>query len=375
MTTTLGAEPRVVLGAPSPGGLRLPDAAPTASQLYAPRGVHLDEALLAVADTGNHRVLLWHGLPGRHGAACDVVLGQPDAASEGPAASGRGPAHGFHLPTGVTVVDGNLVVADAWHHRVVVYDGVPEGPDVAPALVIGQDGPGAVEPNRGRPEPTAASCYWPFGVALVGTTFWVADTGNRRVLGWTGGLPSDGRPADVVLGQRHATGRAENRDGPPGPDSFRWPHDLAGAGDGLVVADAGNHRVLGWSPVPVGDGPASFGLGQPHAGSAAELPYVAQGPGRLRFPYGVATDGVGLAVADTANNRVLVWFDPPRAGWGAPADAVLGQPDFDAHGENRWVAVADDTFCWPYGIAWHGRHLAVADSGNNRVVLWSVEAG
>jgi hypothetical protein len=34
--------------------------------------------------------------------------------------------------------------------------------------------------------------------------------------------------------------------------------------------------------------------------------------------------------------------------------------------------VRPDTLCWPYGLALHGRTLAVADSGNNRVVLWSL---
>jgi hypothetical protein len=29
-----------------------------------------------------------------------------------------------------------------------------------------------------------------------------------------------------------------------------------------------------------------------------------------------------------------------------------------------------DTLCWPYGAAAAGGTLAVADSGNNRVLLW-----
>jgi hypothetical protein len=79
-----------------------------------------------------------------------------------------------------------------------------------------------------------------------------------------------------------------------------------------------------------------------------------------------------LVVADTANNRVLPWRARPRSGAAVPADEVLGQPDFDAHGENRWKEVATDTLCWPYGLCLAGDLLAVADSGNNRVVLWSL---
>ena len=46
-------KPLVWLGAPSAGGLALPDASPTTRNLYAPRGVWLDERRLIVADSGN----------------------------------------------------------------------------------------------------------------------------------------------------------------------------------------------------------------------------------------------------------------------------------------------------------------------------------
>jgi hypothetical protein len=54
----------------------------------------------------------------------------------------------------------------------------------------------------------------------------------------------------------------------------------------------------------------------------------------------------------------------------APADAVLGQFSMTAGGENRWTSVDPDTFCRPYGLSLHGDRLAVADSGNNRVMVW-----
>ena len=55
-----------------------------------------------------------------------------------------------------------------------------------------------------------------------------------------------------------------------------------------------------------------------------------------------------------------------------PADDVLAQPDMDANGENRWDAVADDSLCWPYGLCLAGNRLAIADSGNNRVMVWEL---
>lgn len=366
----LAARPLLRLGAASPGGLALPGAAPTPAQLYAPRGVYLDDDLLVVADSGNHRVLIWHGAPAADGQPADLVLGQPDFFSEGPAAGGRGPAGGLYLPTGVLVLDGRLYVADAWHHRVLVWARVPTASDTPPDYALGQATLGEVEPNRGGPA-DALSLYWPYGIGWAAGWFYIADTGNRRVLGWRG-APAPGRPPDLVLGQPDPGANAENRGGPAAADSFRWPHAIAGDGATLYVADAGNHRVLGWTPPPNADRPADLALGQPDMRAADELAYRPQGPARLRFPYCLACDEGRLAVADTANNRVLVWADPPRAGAFAPADLVIGQSDFDGAGENRWKAVAPETLCWPYGLHLHRGRLAIADSGNNRVMIWAL---
>jgi hypothetical protein len=365
---TGGWTPDVLLGAPAPGGLALPAAHPTPSWCYGPRGVHLDEDHLVVADSGNHRVLVWHGVPTRDEQPADLVLGQPDAFSEGPAAGGRGPERGMHLPTGVLVHQGALLVADAWHHRILIWDRLPQRGDQPPDRVLGQPDASSVQPNRDGPV-SARSMYWPFGLGVVAGCFYVADTGNRRVLGWTGGVPaSPDIPADLVLGQPDTAHREENRGIGVGAASFRWPHDVAGDADALLVADAGNHRVLGWRPPPGADRDADLLLGQGDFHSAVEFPYGPQRGDRFRFPYAVAWDTGRLAVADTANNRVLMWDGMPTGC--RAADVVLGQPSAQDNGENRWSGVAPDTLCWPYGVSLHGDRLAVADSGNNRVAIW-----
>lgn len=389
-----GWSPACWLGAPSPGGLALPAAEPTADQLYAPRGVWLDDERLVVCDSGNHRVLIWRGVPAESHAGADVVLGQSSFTEEGPAAHGRGPANGLHLPTGVIVTGGKLLIADSWHHRILVWDRVPDSSDTPPDWCLGQPSLADVARNRGA-GPAADTLSWPYGLAWIAGRLHVADTGNRRVLIWNG-LPDRDAPADVVLGQGDMRSADENRGGPPGPASFRWPHALAGDDSMLFVADAGNHRVLGWHGRPDGDRPADMVLGQPDFATAAELPHRPQGPHRLRFPYGIALAHDTLAVADTANNRVLFW--PLSGGMlcGPAAAEVIGQENFDASGENRWQAVTADTLCWPYGICLHEGSLhqgsvqngsreppeavarlwlAGADSGNNRVMLWQRGGG
>jgi DNA-binding beta-propeller fold protein YncE len=337
--------------------------------MYAPRGLWLDDDLLIVCDTGNQRVLIWHGAPTVDHAEADVVLGQADFTSEGAQASGRGSANGMRLPTGVVVHEGRLVVADAWNHRLLIWNAVPRRSDVAPDLVIGQKDFESVDENRGGGcGPTGF--YWPFGISVVGSRFYVADTGNRRVLGWDG-LPEPDQAPAVVIGQTTAFERDENR-GELGPNSFRWPHDIAGSDETLLIADAGNHRVLGWQPPPAEDCPASFVLGQTDFVTGSEFPYQPQTPTSMRFPYAIDVDDGRMVVADTANNRVLAWSTLPTT-MTAPANAVLGQPSFAKNGENRWEAVGHDTFCWPYGLSLRGNRVAVADSGNNRVMIWDLD--
>lgn len=371
---TGGWRPRAWLGAPAPGGLALPPAHPTAAWLYAPRGVFLGPCagrdVLVAADTGNHRVMIWNSVPETDETPCDVVLGQLDAGSEGPARAAGDTRRGMNLPTGVLIHDDQLIVADAWHHRVLIYHGLPAESGAEPDLILGQDGPDSVEPNRGG-ACAANSFYWPFGVAVTGGRFYVADTGNRRVLGWSGGVPdSSGTEPDLILGQPDPVSREENRGGEPTGSSFRWPHALCGDGeDLLLIADAGNHRVLGWRPRPDADRDADLVLGQETFTAGGEFPYAPQTASMMRFPYAAVLDGGTLAVADTANNRVLLWDGDPSG----PAARVLGQPGFGPSGENHWTGVTPDSLCWPYGLSLRGDRLAVADSGNNRVVIWSRE--
>jgi len=177
-----------------------------------------------------------------------------------------------------------------------------------------------------------------------------------------------------VLGQGDLESRGENRDGPVGADTLRWPHAIAAVDEVMFVADAGNHRVLAWELPVLEERPACAVLGQADFTSSYEYPYGPQGPSSLRFPYAVTAAGSSLYVADTSNNRVLVLDDAAAAVAERPVgvsfDEVLGQDDFDANGENRWESVRPETLCWPYGLSAADGHLAIADSGNNRVMLW-----
>ena len=113
-----GWQPRAILGADSPGGLLLPPAMPTASHLYAPRAAWTDGRRVVAADTGNHRVLIWDGVPDTDGVAAAVVLGQsdellPEDLSETVLESASVPEVPGALQSSVTVIKRQLIV-EAW---------------------------------------------------------------------------------------------------------------------------------------------------------------------------------------------------------------------------------------------------------------------
>ncbi|WP_298343424.1 NHL repeat-containing protein [Ferrimicrobium sp.] len=358
-----------VYGGVSGGGLRLPEAQASRRNLYGPRGVTISEDSLIVCDTGNHRVLFYRDFLTNPSIEADLVIGQPNFDSERP--SYPDAQSGLFMPTDAKVVDQRLFIADSWHHRIMIYEINDQGePNPHPSGVIGQGGFGEVEANRGHSECDATSLYWPFGFAFLDDGFYVADTGNRRVLHWRDWRAAMDEPADVVVGQDAADLREENR-GRVGGDSFRWPHGIDGQGELIYLADAGNHRILGFD-TPHKDRDADIVVGQSSFIENSEWPYAPQGPDRLRFPYGVSVDGGRLAIADSANNRVLL-FDALPIGVGAKADRVIGQMDFESYGENQWRVMSDSTLCWPYAVDLVGDVLAVADTGNNRVVIWLLE--
>ncbi|MFZ5559024.1 MAG: hypothetical protein ACOZDY_20295 [Pseudomonadota bacterium] len=219
--------------------------------------------------------------------------------------------------------------------------------------------------------------FWPYGVAWDGSRLWVADAGNRRVLAWEGMPKRDGQPADLVLGQLDFACRDENGGGPAGAASMRWPHAIALLGQTICVADAGNNRIMVWHRRPARNGQACDAiLGQRNEGDIDhnQGDYWPSATS-LNMPYGVAAIRSWLVVADTANSRVMAWRAEDMSGLGAPARLLSGQLDWRAKGDNRWKMPARDSLCWPYGVSGGPGFAAIADSGNNRVLLWRWNSG
>lgn len=310
-------------------------------------------------------------MPTRDGTPADLLIGQKDFMSEGRnGKSEPGPAT-LNVPTGVSAESGVLAVADAWNHRVLIWHRYPTHSNQPADVVVGQEDFRSVLANRGTFTAAADSLNWCYGVTISDGALYVADTGNRRILKWDRIPESNGEPADLVLGERDFVTRDENAGQAASSGGMRWPHAISAHKGRLMVADAGNNRIMVWEEIPSTNGaPCSYVLGQADCQSvdhnqAAYYP-TARG---LSMPYGLATIGDTLIAADTANCR-LTGFDLQSLHMNAPATRLAGQVAFQDKGENRWGITGRATLCWPYGVSACGRTLVVADSGNNRVLLW-----
>lgn len=165
----------------------------------------------------------------------------------------------------------------------------------------------------------------PNGLAIASNgDLFVSEYYNNRVLKFANGanIPS-GSSADVVLGQPDFTtstnGRTQTK-------MFR-PYEMIIENDNtLWVADGWNGRVLRFdNATTLGNGaPANGVLGQTNYTShitTVDAIHIDQTTG-LAMVNGI------LFVGDYQANRVLIWENAKNAPNGAPANRVLGQPDF-----------------------------------------------
>jgi uncharacterized protein (TIGR03437 family) len=193
-----------------------------------------------------------------------------------------------------------------------------------------------------------------------------------------------GQAARLVIGQRNFT----LADFGATNQLIGSPSGLALANGVLWVADSNrlgstpnNNRVLRFSdlstypsptdrPDVVGStcgacrGVASMVLGQPDFVSTNRN-LSANG---MRSPSGIATDGTVLAVADTDNNRVLIWLTLPKTN-GQPADVVVGQADFTHNATS--VPPTQTSLRGPEGLWIQNGKLFVADTQDNRILIYN----
>jgi hypothetical protein len=205
------------------------------------------------------------------------------------------------------------------------------------------------------------------GVAVSSLgAFAMVDTHNHRVLLWNSVPTSNGTPANVVLGQPDFTSSMPNRGGGATNNTLDTPIGVAfnPAGTKLIVADSSNNRVLIWNTIPTTNGAsANLVLGQSTFSS------VTTGLSSIKYNYPssvyVSASNV-LFVTDTGNNRVLKYNALPTTS-NAAANIVIGQTAMSG----ATSGATNVNLHLPQAVFVHGTKLFVADYFNNRVLIWN----
>lgn len=253
-------------------------------------------------------------------------------------------------------------------------DGSDEDPDSGyssfqrASVVIGQSGLTSVS----EVSPSSRSLAGARGsAALSGNQLLIAAAEENRIVVYSE-LPSEDYDA-----ANFAIGQANLVEINPGTsaESLHGPTAVQVQGGALYITDRDNSRVLIYNEVPdASPGSANVAVG------ATSLTSVGDGcdASSLNNPaVAVATNDDKLVVADTGNNRVLIWNSIPETS-GEPADLVLGQADMDSCFANGGTqdspeedgVTARNTLRQPTGLWTDGEKLVVADSGNSRLLIW-----
>jgi DNA-binding beta-propeller fold protein YncE len=166
----------------------------------------------------------------------------------------------------------------------------------------------------------------PAGVAVSGTTVYVADSFNHRIQKFTVDVAAT---FVISWGTTGITGTANSQ--------FNTPSAVAVDSAGYVyVADTNNHRIQKFD-----------------SGGNYSTQWGALGPGNSEFngPCGIAFGSGWIYVADSQNNRIQVFYPTGAFSttWGTPG---TGNGQF-----NKPIGIAVDSFGDVY----------VADSDNNRI--------
>ncbi len=322
---------------------------------------------LYVADTKNDRALEYNGPFGfeqTNNVTADLVF------------SGNNLAQ----PSGVAAdSNGNFYVSSEPHNQ--LYEYTQPVPLMRADLLNLMIGPGAQNPN-------AASLQFPMGLAIDAVNnLYVADQANNRVLEFNEGSSPAKKVASGAGGQIDLAHNAPNYVDAIGVNA---PGGIAvdAASDPphrhLYVADSTNNRVLGWNDISslVSAQPADIVFGQPdffsnkcnHGVAAGDV--AGLGADSLCGPARMAVDRKGnLYVADSANNRVLVYNTPFDAASGEPgagdasADFVYGQAGAFTTRNCNLNGAGATTLCNPLAVALDGAgNVYVADAANNRVL-------
>jgi len=295
------------------------------------------------------------------------VLGQTDFVSNPVNGSTGVPAlNTVADPQGVGGAISQFFVADTGNNRLLIFDSIPTSSSTSATTIWGQTSAGVTQANQGG-SASNLTLDGPQGVFTDGTKLYVADTVNNRVLVFNTIPVSPSTAPSFVLGQPSYTTTSSGS----ASTQLNSPSGLFVSPSYLYVADTNNNRVLLYSlPISANAQAAASVIGQ----TTTSLAVAGTGQASVSQPRSVWVDFSNIYVADTGNNRALIY--PVNFGNNGPnASVVVGQNGYGAGfttaNENNVNPVAYGLKN-PKGICVDtNNNLFISDTGNNRVLVFN----
>ncbi len=233
--------------------------------------------MVAIADPGKHRVLIWRDSVS---SRPDVVLGQSsDSSAVGPGT--------LVDPVSVALDGKRVFVGDAALHRVLVWNSFPTSGDQPADAVLGQSDLTVANAGDSAAPDSIAN---PAALASDGTNLFVADSGNRRIVVFSPGdvrltadavvnsaslLPGSVAPGTLI--SINGVGLSEESDSADGTKSQALPRRLAGTeaildGQALPLLEVSPTQVQAQVPYDLANrSAASLYIRAEHANGAVSI--------------------------------------------------------------------------------------------------------
>ncbi len=337
----------------------------------APRGLYVVNNKFIVADTAQNRVFIFNKIPTAKYAKPDVMLGQINKTNTQRNGGGETNASSLLYPSGIWGDGSKLIVADAWNHRILIWNEFPTHNAQPADVVVGQP---TMQNNLPNVEgvgskPSAKNLYWPYGVWSDGKHLWIADTGNRRVLFYSAIPTENYKAADKVIGKNNF----EEKDYES--ENAVWPYSVKVSADGmLAITDTQYYRVLIWRNYKDAfTKTADVIIGQPDLNSCGQNQYQLKPSANvLNWCYDVCFKNSAMFVVDTGNSRILQFNKIPSVN-NQYANDLFGNINFETTGEHLEVGNENsEKLYWPFAAISYQNKLIVADTGNHRIAFYEI---
>ncbi|MBM3256244.1 MAG: hypothetical protein FJZ04_02125 [Candidatus Moranbacteria bacterium] len=345
--------------------------AAAANTLNNPIGAFEIGGKLIIADSHNHRVLIYNSVPASDNASADVIVGQQNMTSTSANQGGAAGANTLHYPVGVYSDGTRLFVSDWGNHRVLIYNTIPTSNNASADVVVGQQNMTSTSANQGGAV-SANTLDEPMGVWASGGKLYIADLDNNRVLIFNSIPTANNASANVVIGQQDMTSSNPDQGGTANVNTLETPIWVQERDSKVFVSDYANHRVLIFNSIPTANNAsANVVIGQANMTGEAANQGGSAAANTLNGPHAVYCDGTRLFISDYENHRILLFNSVPTSN-NSSADKVIGQASFTGTSANQGGSAAANTFNKPYGMILYDKYLIAADRENNRTLLFEV---